>query len=114
MLTIVVPTRRRHDFLRRLLQYWASVGGPWPLIIADQGAAGHFTTKPRMLASHDPVADISNADFLPDDGDLDDSDGDAVPADENAGGPVVGSNFDIAGSAFGLNALGGTYANPTM
>jgi 3-hydroxy-9,10-secoandrosta-1,3,5(10)-triene-9,17-dione monooxygenase len=23
-------------------------------------------------------------------------------------------NFDIAGSAFGLNALGGTYANPTM
>jgi len=23
-------------------------------------------------------------------------------------------NFDIAGSAFGLHALGGTYANPTM
>ena len=23
-------------------------------------------------------------------------------------------NFDIAGSAFGLNALGGPYANPTM
>ncbi len=23
-------------------------------------------------------------------------------------------NFDIAGSAFGLDALGGAYANPTM
>jgi hypothetical protein len=23
-------------------------------------------------------------------------------------------NFDIAGSAYGLNALGGTYGNPTM
>jgi hypothetical protein len=23
-------------------------------------------------------------------------------------------NFDIAGAAFGLDALGGTYANPTM
>jgi hypothetical protein len=31
-----------------------------------------------------------------------------------ASGPHFSFNLDIAGSAYGLNALGGRYASPTM
>jgi glycosyltransferase domain-containing protein len=52
MLTIVVPTRRRRDFLRRLLQYWASVRPQWPIIIADQGTAADQEATSELVREY--------------------------------------------------------------
>jgi glycosyltransferase domain-containing protein len=52
MLSIVVPTRGRATFMRRLLKYFADSGCPWPIVLADEGAAEDREIIASLVREH--------------------------------------------------------------
>lgn len=49
MLTILIPTRNRWNFLGRLLRYYASAGVTWPIVIGDSSDAEELVVGQKIL-----------------------------------------------------------------
>jgi len=101
MLTIVVPTRRRRDFLRRLLQYWTSVNSRWPIVIADQGTLEDQGATSELLRDYSSSLAIVHL-FQPDSCDFMEKIGCALAAVDTSY-VVLGADDDFA-SPRGLSA----------